>query len=52
MKNSVLGGIDSVINSRTHSVQNSNLMQMNGRGGTALSGAHLSGGADTTYLFM
>ena len=48
----MFGGIESGINSRTHSVQNSNLMQMNGRGGTALSGTHLSGGADTTYLLM
>jgi len=42
----MIGGIDSGINSRTHSMQNSNVMPLNGRG-TAL-----SGGADTTYLFM
>jgi len=51
LKNSIIGGIDSGINSRTHSVQNSNFIPINGRG-TALSGARLSGGADTTYLFM
>ena len=42
-------GIDSGMNSRTHSVQNSNFMPINGRG-TALSAARLSG--ETTYLFM